>query len=175
MCTCDTLYVADEESDTGLLPISTKKNQLYEALESELFEDASRLIASNSEADLVECFETKERYYKSCLHIIANISDTEQATKLCRELMEKIKNAFDRGCLLNMTTVDEFDMLGREVPVRVAAIHIAAYNGNAGVVRLLCHQYGVDINCSTSETRLKKNQRKASHPWTVRQRKVIRK
>ena len=34
---------------------------------------------------------------------------------------------------------------------RVAAIHIAAYSGNAGVVRLLCQEYGIDVNCNTGE------------------------
>jgi len=51
-----------------------------------------------------------------------------------------------------MRTVDEFDMGGWKVDARVAAIHIAAYKGNSGVVRLLCQEYGVDANCSTSET-----------------------
>jgi len=51
-----------------------------------------------------------------------------------------------------MTTVDELDMIGWKVRARVAAIHIAAYNGNPGVVRLLCQEYGVDVNCSISET-----------------------
>jgi len=51
-----------------------------------------------------------------------------------------------------MTTVDEFDMVGWKVRARVAAIHIAAYNGNPGVVILLCQEYGVDANCSISET-----------------------
>jgi len=51
-----------------------------------------------------------------------------------------------------MTTVDEFDMGGRKVHARVAAIHIAAYNDNPGVVILLCQEYGVDVNCSISET-----------------------
>jgi len=143
-------FVADEEY--SILPRSAKKNQLHEALESERFEDASRLIASNTEAYLVECFESPERSFKSCLHIIAGMSNTEQATKLCRELVERIRNAINRKCLLNMTTVDEFDMVGWKVRVRVAAIHIAAYNGNSGVVRLLCQEYGVDVNCSTSET-----------------------
>jgi len=48
--------------------------------------------------------------------------------------------------------VDEFDMGGLTVCARVAAIHIAAYNGNSVVVKLLCQEYGVDVNCSTSQT-----------------------
>jgi len=145
------LHVVGDECN--ILPICPKKNQLHEALENERFEDASKLIASNSEADLVEYFDSQERSYKSCLHIIASISNTDQATKLCRELMERIENALNRECLLNMTTVDEFDMGGGwKVHARVAAIHIAAYKGNSGIVRLLCKQYGVDVNCSTSET-----------------------
>ena len=43
-------------------------------------------------------------------------------------------------------------MWRKKVPARVAAIDIAAYNGNSGVVRLLCQEYGVDANCSASET-----------------------
>ena len=125
---------------------------MHEALENERFKDASRLIASSSEADLVECFESPEGSYKSCLHIIAAMSDTQQASKLCRELMERTENAVNREYLLNMRTATEFDRAGKKVTARVAAIHIAAYNGNSGVVRLLCQEYGVDVNCSTSET-----------------------
>ena len=126
---------------------------MHEALENERYEDASRLIASYSEEDLVECFECPEGSFKSCLHIIAGMSDTEQATKLCSELMTRIRNTKNRKCLLDMTTVDEFDMVGwKIVHACVAAIHIAAYSSNSGVVRLLCQEYGVDVNCSTSET-----------------------
>jgi len=100
----------------------------------------------------VECFESAERCCKSYLHVIAALSDRPQATKLCRQLLERITNAQYRECLLNMRTVDEFDMGGWKVDARVAAIHIAAYKGNSGVVRLLCQEYGVDANCSTSET-----------------------
>jgi len=161
-------FVADEERT--ILPRSSKKNQLHEALENERFEDASRLIASSSEADLVECFESLERSYKSCLHIIAAISDTQQSiTKLCRELMERMENAVNREYLLNMRTVDEFDMIGWKVYARVAAIHIAAYNGNSGVVRLLCQEYGVDVNCNSSET-LEEEPKKGMTPleWAAR-------
>jgi len=143
------LFVTDEEGN--ILPRNAKKNQLHEALENERFEYASRLIESNSEAYLVECFESLEGSFKSCLHIIAGMSDTEQATKLCRELTERIRNAMNRQCLLAMTTVHEFDMVGLKVRARVAAIHIAAYNGYSEVVRLLCQEYGVDVKCSTSE------------------------
>ena len=48
-----------------------------------------------------------------------------------------------------MTTVDEFEFMRKKVPARVAAIHIAAYNGNSGVVRQLSQDYGVDANCSS--------------------------
>ena len=143
------LCATDEECN--ILPRSPK-NQLHEALENELFEGASRLIATYSETDLVECFECPEGSFKSCLHIIAGISDTEQTTKLCRELMKRIRNSKNKQCLLDMTTVDEFDMVRWKARARVAAIHIAAYNGNSGVVRLLCQEYGVDVNCSTSKT-----------------------
>jgi len=89
--------------------------------------------------------------YKSCLHIIAPMPDTQQATKLCRELIENIQNAVNREYLLNMRTVNEVDMIIWKVHARVAAIHVGAYNFNSGVVRLLCHEYGVDVNSSTSE------------------------
>jgi len=125
---------------------------LHEALQNKRLEHASRLIGSESETYLVECFEGREKFYKSSLHVIAEIDDNEVATELCRQLLQRINNTNNREHLLNMTTVDEFDMIGWTVRARVAAIHIAAYNGNAGVVRLLCQEYGVDINCSTSET-----------------------
>ena len=80
------------------------------------------------------------------------MSDAAEATNLCRELMQRIKNAKNREILLKMTTIDEFEKgQGWRVNARVAAIHIAAYRGNSGVVRLLCEEYGVDVNC-TSET-----------------------
>ena len=105
-----------------------------------------------SEAHLVECFESVDGCLKSCLHVIAAMSDTEEATKLCRQLMQKIKNALNREYLLYTRTVDEFDMNTWTVRARVAAIHMAAYSGNSGLVRLLCQECGVDPNCSTSET-----------------------
>ena len=159
--------VAGEELSTLLSTF--KKEQLREALENELFEDASRLLASSSEADLVECFESIKGSYKSCLHIIAAISDTQQATKLCRELMERIENAVNREYLLNMRTVIEYDVSGEKCHARVAAIHIAAYNGNSGVVRMLCQEYGADVNCSTSET-LEEEPKKGMTPleWAAR-------
>ena len=100
----------------------------------------------------MECFESTERCCKSSLHVIAALSNGEQATKLCGQLLRRIVNARNKECLLNMRTVQEFDRGGQKVDARVAAIHIAAYNGNSGVVRLLCQEYGVDANCSTSET-----------------------
>jgi len=143
-------FVAGEKC--YILPTSNQRNQLHKALESERFEEASGLIASYREANLVECFQSTERCCKSYLHVIAALSDREPATKLCRQLLEGITNAQNRECLLNIRTVDEFDMGGWKVDARVAAIHISAYNGNSGVVRLLCQEYGVDANCSTSET-----------------------
>ena len=144
------ICVTDEQCN--ILPRSPKKNQLYEALENERYEEASRLIATNNEADLVECIESPDGSTKSCLHIIAGMANTEQATKLSRQLLECIKNAKNIQCLLDMTAVDEFDMVGWKVDARVAVIHTAAYSGNSGVVRLLSQEYGVDVNCSTSET-----------------------
>jgi len=144
---CFTCF-ADEEY--SILPKISNRNELHKALEKESFEEASRLVGSESETHLVECFE-REKIHKSCLHIIAAMRDTEQATRLCRQLLERISNKKNREYLLNMTTVDEFDMVVWKDRARVAAIHIAAYNGNSGVVRLLCQEYGVDVNCSTSE------------------------
>jgi len=160
-------FVAGEECTR--LPRISKKNKLHEALENERFEDASRLIASSSEADLVECFESLEGSYKSCLHIIAAMSHIQQATKLCRELMERIENAVNRECLLNMTTVIKYDVAGEKIHARVAAIHIAAYNGNTAVVRLLCQEYGVNVNCNTSETvEVLANKGKTPLEWAAR-------
>jgi len=65
--------------------------------------------------------------------------------------LQRIRSAENREYLLNMTTVDEFEFSGTRVPARVAAIHIAAYNGNSGVVRQLCQEYGIDANYN-SET-----------------------
>ena len=78
------------------------------------------------------------------------MSETEEATKLCRQLMHKIKNALNREYLLNATTVVKFPEW--KFLVRGAAIHIAASSGNTGVAKLLCEEYGVDVNCNTSET-----------------------
>ena len=153
----------DNSDECNILPTSCEKNQLLEALEDERFEEASKLIASYSEADLVECFERPYRSYRSCLHTIAAMSDSNQASKLCRELLVRIKNVKNREYLLNMRTVDEIDMVGWKVRTHVAAIHIAAYNGNSGVVRLLCQEYGVDANCSTSKT-LQRTPRKCMTP-----------
>ena len=152
-----------------MLPRISKKNKLHEALENERFEDASRLIASSSEEDIVACCKSFEGSYKSCLHIIAAISDKKQASKLCRELMVRTKNATEREHLLNMRTVIEYDVAGEKYHARVAAIHIAAYNGNSGVVRLLCQEYGVDVNCSTSETLGERpNKGKTPLEWAAR-------
>jgi len=161
------LFCAEEEYHTLLRKAS--KNQLHEALANGRFEDASHLIATQRKAYLVECFEGREGCLKSCLHIIAAMSDTEEATKLSRQLMQRITNKLNRDYILNMRTIDEFNMGRWEVRARVAAIHIAAYSGNAGVVRLLCQEYGVDVNCSTSET-LEKEPKKGMTPleWAAR-------
>jgi len=104
-------------------------------------------MAEYREADLVECLQTTQGTYKSCLHLIAGMADKELATKLCRELLEKVTNAKNKQCLLNVRTVDEFGMDGKSA--QVAAIHIAAYNDNSGVVTLLCKEYGFDANSET--------------------------
>ena len=145
-----TCIVADDECN--ILPVSTsRKNELLEALVNKRFEEASRFIASHSEANLVECVEGKDRCSKTCLHVIAALSDGEPGAQLCRQLLQKIDNALNREYLLNVRTVDEFEIGGQTVRARVAAIHIAAYNGNSEVVRQLCKEYGVDVNCN-SET-----------------------
>ena len=143
-------FFADEEH--SILPTIPNKNELHEALEKKHFEKASKLIKSESETHLVECFPNRQKFRKSCLHLIAAVSDKQQANKLCKQLLDKISNKKNREHLVNMTTVDEFDINGCKILAIVAAIHIAAYNGGAEVVRLLCHEYGVDANCSTSET-----------------------
>ena len=142
---------------------------MHEAIANERFEEASQIIVSRSEADLVECFEGMDGCSKSSLHLIAAISDTEEATKLCRQLMQKIKNTLNRECLLNGRTVEELDTGGRKVQACVSAIHIAAYSGNAGVVTLLCQDCGVDVNCSSSET-LEERPKKGITPleWAAR-------
>lgn len=109
----------------------------------------------------MECFEGKNGCLKSCLHVIAALSDRELATELCRQLLQKIKNPLNREYLLSTTTVEH--IRGMEVDARLAAIHIAACSGNAGVVRLLCHEYGVDVNCNTGET-LEEKPRKGITP-----------
>jgi len=124
------------EEKCHILPRSSTKRQLHKALANERFEEASQLIASMSEAHLVECFESVDGCLKSCLHAIAAITDREEATKLCRQLMQKIKNALNREYLLYTRTVDEFDICTQKVPARVAAIHMAAYSGNSGLVRV---------------------------------------
>ena len=160
-------FVADEKH--YVLTKISEKNELHEALEKERFGHASQLIATQSEARLMECFEGKEGSVKSCLHFIAAISDTAEATKLCRQLMQRIQNTRNKECLLNAQTVEEFDMGGWTVGARVAAIHIAAYSGNSGVVRVLCQDYRVDANCSTSET-LEEQPKKSITPleWAAR-------
>ena len=140
------------DEEYSILPRIPNKNGLHEALENKRFEEASRYIGSESETHLVECFESIAKSQKSCLHLIAAIRDAEQANKLCSQLLQRIRNRRNREYLENVTTVAEFDICRRKVRARVAAIHIAAYNGNPGVVRLLCQEYGVDVNCNISET-----------------------
>ena len=143
-------FVAEETY--CILPRSPNKNQLHEALTNGRYEDASQLIKSQSEAHLLECFEGIGGCFKSNLHLIAGRTDKEEATKLCQQLMQKINNTVNSEYLLNTRTIDECNMGGWKVHALVAAIHIAAYSGNSGVVRILCHEYGVDVNCRTSKT-----------------------
>ena len=135
--------------------LSLSKNRLHIALENGRYKEAHELIKSEGEDFLIRCFENYEGYsppsYKSSLHLIAAITDEEQAVRLCRELLSKIKDAGNRERLLNATVVEAFRRGEQTLRARVAAIHIAAYNGNSGIVRLLCQEYGVDVNCSNSE------------------------
>jgi len=128
-----------------------QKNRLHEALEYGLYEEASELIRSSGEDCLIECYENHAGYsprsFKSCLHIIAGLADEQQAVRLCQEFLSQVTQVENRDKLLNATVVEVF---GR-VRARVAAIHIAAYMGNTGVVRLLCKKYNVDANCRTSQ------------------------
>ena len=150
------LFRADEEC---ILPRNSTKNQLHDALENNDFEAAGRLMASNREAYLVECFEDKQESWKSCLHVIAAMYDEEKAGELCTQLLEKIKNKMNKKYLLDARTVDEFEFGGpRSVRARVAPIHIAAYSGNAEIVRLLCREYGVDVNCRTSDASVEESE-----------------
>ena len=129
--------------------------KLHLALESGRSNEASELIKSYREDVLIKCFENYESYsppsYKSNLHIIAGLKDKQQAVRLCQELLDNVNEAENRERLLNATVVYEVRLGEEKIRVRVAAIHIAAYKGNAGVVRMLSREYGVDVNCSTSE------------------------
>ena len=118
----------------------------------------------------MECFKGMDGCGKSCLHVIAAISDPEEATKLCGQLMQKVTDSVNRTCLLHLRTTEEFDMGGWNVRAQVAAIHIAAYSGNSGVVRLLCQDYGADVNCSSSETLEEEEPKKDITPlqWAAR-------
>ena len=72
--------------------------------------------------------------------------------RLCQELLDNVKEAENRERLLNATVVEQFAHGAQTIRARMAAIHIAAYTGKSEVVRLLCQEYGVDVNCNTSET-----------------------
>jgi len=45
--------------------------------------------------------------------MIAAMSDSERASELCSQLLEKIKNTLNRKQLLNMRTLDEFEFCER--------------------------------------------------------------
>jgi len=150
LCVC----FVDKSDVEPLLALG--KDRLHEALENGRYKEASELIKSESEEFLTNCYENYGGYsppsYKSSLHIMAAIADQEQSAKLCRELLGKVKKAENRDCLLNATVVEVFGSGAQRVRTRVAAVHIAAYHGNAAVVRLLCHEFGVDADCGSSET-----------------------
>ena len=69
----------------------------------------------------------------------------QQAVKLCTELLDSVSNENTRECLINATVIKEFGENEQTVRVIVAAIHIAAYNGNAELVKLL-REAGADVN-----------------------------
>jgi len=143
----------DNEDDGPLL---SHKSRLYVALENGRYKEARKLLRSKTEAFLIKCFENYEGCsspsYKSSLHLIAALKDEDQAVILCKELLNRVQETQKRENLLNATVVEEFTRGAQTIRARVAAIHIAAYNGNTGVVRLLCQEYGVHADCSTSET-----------------------
>ena len=131
-------------------------NRLHVALLSGRYEEASELIKTEREDILIEYFENYKdlspRSDKSGLHIIAGLKDKQQAVRLCRELIDNVTDPENRERLLNATVVEHVACNKWTVRARVAAIHIATCSGNAEVVRLLCEDYGVDVNCNTSET-----------------------
>ena len=139
---------ADNETDSSLLLLY--KNRLHEALEYGQYASALQWITSYPEEDLIKCYENYRGYsppsYKSCLHIIVALRDKQTAVILCLEFLARI-NSENRDKLLAATVVEQF---GTD-RVRVAAMHIAAYSGNVGVVTLLSKEQKVNVNCSTSE------------------------
>jgi len=142
--------------NTEAVPLlALHKTELHVALENGRYEAASELIKSESEEFLMKCYENYEGYsppsYKSNLHIIAGLPDKEQAVRLCKELLDNVKEQGNRERLLNATVVEQVSYSSWTVRARVAAIHIATCSGNSVIVRLLCDKYGVDVNCSTSE------------------------
>ena len=147
------LSVTDADiKDDVQLPL-LHESILHEALENGHYEDASKRIKSLTEDDLIKCYENRGGYSppscKSCLHIIAGLMDEQQAFRLCREFLSRIRKEENKNKLLTATVVEEFGINEIRERVRVAAIHIAAYHGNSGVVRLLCEKYGIDVNCSS--------------------------
>jgi len=158
-----------------ILPVSSGGDRLmYQAIANASFNQASQLVAGMRESELVKCFQEHfEGVGKCCrsyLHLIAAVPESGEAIAFCRILMENVRNVLNRNYLLNLTTVKEVDMGGRLVQARMAAIHIAAYTGNHGLVRLLCQEYGVDANCNTSKT-VEKKPRKGitALEWAARQ------
>lgn len=140
-----------EDASLQLLP----KITLHEALENGRYEEASMLIKGETEENLMKCYKNYDGYtppsFKSYVHIIAGLTHEEQAVRLCRELFSQITEAENREKMLNATVVEEMRCGTKTIRARVAAIHIAAYTGNSGVVKLL-EEYGVDVQCKTSET-----------------------
>jgi len=147
--------VCSENTDAASsLPLH--KNSLHDALENGRYDEAYELIRLKNENFLMKFYENYEGYspasHKSCLHIISAIKDKQQAVRHCRQFLSRISEGENKEKLLNATVVEELHIGVVTVRARVAAIHIAAYNGNLRLMRVLCRVYGVDINSSSSET-----------------------
>jgi len=155
VCVCAYCVRLLENADATSL-LCLHKNSLHDALENGRYEEANELIKLKNEDFLTKCYENYEGYspasHKYCLHIIAAIKDEQQAVRLCREFLSQIIEPKNKWILLHATVVEEFHIGMKTVRACVAAVHIAAYNGNLGVMRVLCQEYGVNINSSSSET-----------------------
>jgi len=113
--------------------LALQKIILHFALETGSYEEAHKLIEVNREDFLLQSFANYGGClcptYKSGLHLIAALKDDMLATRLCQELLSKIKDTEHRECLINAMVVEEFPHGMQIIHAHVSAIHIAAYNG----------------------------------------------